>query len=186
MVNVSHIEKGNYVNGIGRRFVIWVQGCNFHCPGCGNPDTWSFETKKLFSAQHLFNMICEEPHINGVTFSGGEPFLQAGDLFLLAKEIKEKTDLTLHIFTGFELDELITDEQRKLLNLTDTLVYGRFDSSKPNNNQKVWHNPQSRDFWDFNNTDVEIDVDDNGDINISGFPTLDLISDMEDIQNERI
>jgi anaerobic ribonucleoside-triphosphate reductase activating protein len=112
--------------------------------------------------------------------------LQASDLFLLAKEIKEKTDLTLHIFTGFELNELKTDEQRKLLNLTDTLVYGRFDGSKPNNNQKVWYNPQSREFWDFNNTDVEIDVDDNGDINISGFPTLDLISDMEDIQNERI
>jgi len=186
MLNISHIEKDNYVNGFGRRFVIWVQGCNFRCPGCGNPDTWSFETKNLFSVQNLFSMIAKEPHITGVTFSGGEPFLQAGELLLLAKEIKKKTDLTLHIFSGFELDELKNDEQRNLLDLTDTLVYGRFDRSKPNNNQKVWRNPQSQEFWEFNNTDVEIDIAENGDLNISGFPTLELINDIEELQNERI
>ena len=42
-----------------------------------------------------------------------------------------------------------TEEQKKLLNLTDTLVYGRFDCTKLNNNQKVWHNPKSLELWDF-------------------------------------
>ena len=186
MINVSHIESGSYVNGAGKRFVIWVQGCSFHCPGCGNPDTWSFERKMLYSAHDLFVMISKEPSITGVTLSGGEPFLQAKELFQLAKEIKEKTKLTLHIFTGFELEELKTQEQINLLNLTDTLVYGRFDISKPDNNQKVWRNPRSHEFWEFNNTDVEIDIAENGNVSISGFPTKELIDDIEEVQNERI
>ncbi|OWV19677.1 hypothetical protein B7990_00425 [Fibrobacter sp. UWB4] len=186
MINVNHIEAGSYVNGTGKRFVLWVQGCGFHCKGCGNPDTWSFDENKYYSVQELLSMIIKDSSLDGVTFSGGEPFLQAEELSKLAAAIKEHTKLTIHIFTGFELEEIKQPKQIKLLNLVDTLVYGRFDKTKPNNNQKVWHNPQGNDSWKFNNTDVEIDIDNDGDININGFPTEELINDIKDIQNERI
>lgn len=186
MINVNHIESGSYVNGTGKRFVLWVQGCNFHCSGCGNPDTWSFSKKNYYTIQDLFSMIVHDHTLDGVTFSGGEPFLQVEELLPLAKAIKNETKLTIHIFTGFELDELKQPEQIELLSLTDTLVYGRFDKSKPNNNQKIWHNPKGTDSWEFNNSDIEIDIDNDGDIFINGFPTAEIINDIEEIQNERI
>ena len=84
MINVNHIETGSYVNGTGKRFVLWVQGCGFHCKGCGNPDTWSFDENKYYSVQELLSMIIKDSSLDGVTFSGGEPFLQAEELSKLA------------------------------------------------------------------------------------------------------
>jgi len=186
VLNVSHIETGSYVNGTGKRFVIWFQGCKFHCKGCGNPDTWSFETKTLYTPHELFNMITNESDLIGITFSGGEPFLQVKELVDLAKEIKDCTNLTIQSFTGFELDELVEEPQKELLQYVDTLIYGRFDSSKPQNNQKIWHNPKGKDNWEFNNTDIEIDLDINGNANLSGFPDKEFIEMVKVIQDERI
>ena len=186
MLNINHIETGNYVNGTGKRLVIWVQGCHFHCKNCGNPDTWSFVEKNLYSVQDLFNIIINESLLDGITFSGGEPFLQAKELAELAKEIKTHTNLTIQSFTGFELDEITESSQKELLQYIDTLIYGRFDSTKPQNNQKIWHNPNGNDNWQFNNSDIEIDLDINGYASLSGFPNSDFIKMIKDIQNERI
>lgn len=186
MLNVSHIETGSYVNGTGKRFVIWFQGCKFHCKGCGNPDTWSFDKKLLFTPSDLYNMIIAEPNLAGITFSGGEPFLQAKEILDLAKKIKECTNLTIQSFTGFEIEELAAPIQKELLQYIDTLIYGRFDSTKPQNNQKIWHNPKGKDHWQFNNTDIEIDLDLSGDASLSGFPNDEFIEMIREIQNERI
>lgn len=186
MLNVHHILPESCVNGSGRRFAIWVQGCAFHCDGCWNPDTWSFAKNRLYSVDELAAMILSDPKLDGVTFSGGEPFLQAVELAELAREIKRGTKLTVHVFTGFELDELTAPESKALVSLTDTLVYGRFDPTKERNNQKVWHNPEGGDSWVFDNTEVEVEVSLAGDISMSGFPTTGLIEDMEAMRYERV
>lgn len=186
MLNISHVETCNYVNGPGKRFVIWVQGCKFHCKGCGNPDTWDFKKGNLISIDTLYNMILADKSLDGITLSGGEPFLQAQELYILAKKIKETTTLTIQVFSGYEWNEFENETQRQLLKYIDILIYGRFDSSKKDNNQKIWFNPNATKIWNFNNSDAEIDIDIDGNIFVSGFPKPDLLKILENINNERI
>lgn len=182
MLNVSRFDTGNYVNGFGKRFVLWVQGCRFHCRGCGNPDSWSFEAKRLLSVESVFKMIEAVPNLDGVTFSGGEPFLQALDLAKLSRKVKENTSLTIQCFTGFELSELRSEEQLSFLKYIDTLIYGRYDASKINANQKIWQNPKGRGNGNFENRKVEIDLDSDGTLEISGFPSKELLLSLENIE----
>ena len=181
MLNIYHIETSNHVNGHGNRFVLWLQGCDLGCQGCWNKETWSFEKNILKSVEEVFSEIRKSKNLDGVTFSGGEPFLQAGELSKLAKKIKTYTNLSLQIFTGFELDELRDQNQRELLEYTDILVAGRFDSTKRNNNQKVYILNSHVPIWDFNNSDVEIEIDDDNHIKITGYPTSQLINELKGI-----
>ena len=176
MLNIYNIETSNYVNGNGCRYVLWVQGCDLKCTGCWNKQTWSFKQKKLKSIDEIFSQIKSLAHsLQGVTFSGGEPFLQAKVLSVLAKMIKENTNLDLQIFTGYSKEELKDEFHIKLLKYTDILVAGRFDMNKPNNNQTVFMLNNNIDAWLFNNSDVEIEINDYMDIKITGYPTDKLI-----------
>jgi len=134
MLNIYHIEKANYVNGKGCRYVIWLQGCRFYCKACWNKQTWHFKTNKMLGIQQLFNDIKKQPNLQGITLSGGEPLLQAEALIPLVQLIKKETALELHIFTGFEQAEYKTNHQQQLLDLADTIVFGRFEPSIENNN----------------------------------------------------
>ena len=173
MINISHIEKENYVNGNGCRYVIWVQGCNFKCDDCWNKNTWDSNIKNIRNVTEMFNEILESDTINGVTFTGGEPLLQAEELLILATLIKDKTDLGIHIFTGFELSENRTEIQNKLIKLADTIVFGRFNKKLPYNNQIVIN--QTSDKWSYNNSDIEIDINDELELLFTGYPTDNLI-----------
>lgn len=187
MLNIYNIETSNHVNGNGCRYVLWLQGCNLKCVGCWNKQTWSFKPKTLKSVDQIFAQIKSLEHqLDGVTFSGGEPFLQAKELAQLAKLIKEQTHLDLQIFSGFSKDELNQQSQIELLKYTDILVAGRFDSRKLNNNQVVYVLNDNVDMWQFNNTDVEIEIDENMDIKVTGYPTDKLLIEIKENTDERI
>jgi anaerobic ribonucleoside-triphosphate reductase activating protein len=187
MLNVYNIETSNYVNGNGCRYVLWLQGCDLKCAGCWNKQTWSFKPNALKSVDEIFAQIKSLEHqLDGVTFSGGEPFLQAGELSQLAKLIKEKTHLDIQIFSGFSKEELKEQPRIELLKYTDILVAGRFDSSKFNNNQVVYLLNDNVDIWQFNNSDVEIEIDENMDIKVTGYPTNKLLAEIKEDTNERI
>ena len=187
MLNIYNIETTNYVNGNGCRYVIWVQGCDLSCVGCWNQPTWNFDDNILKSADELFKEIKGlESKLDGVTFSGGEPFLQALELSKLARLVKENTSLDIQIFSGFTKDELINDEQQELLKYTDILVAGRYDNTKENNNQIVHILNDETSNWKFNNSDVEIDIDLDGNIMITGYPTNKLINEIKGIDNARV
>lgn len=184
MLNVNHIERINYVNGPGARYVIWCQGCSLKCEGCWNKHTWTLEKNKLMQVEKIFEDILSIKLLDGVTFSGGEPFLQA-ELFLkLAKMLKLNTHLDIQIFTGFEIEELNTFHQKELLKYADTLVTGRFDQEKLNNNQKVHYLSEKN--WEFNNSDIEIDIDRDGNLMLTGYPTDKFIDELKGDINERI
>ena len=176
-LNIWQVQSRNYVNGPGCRFVIWVQGCHLACPECWNKHTWSFKPKRLIGIDELFDQIKSVQGISGVTFSGGEPFAQAKPLYYLAKRVREELKLHLQIFTGFEMEELKSKYQKLLKGLADVVVTGRFDSKRPNNNQKV-HNLKTTP-WNFNNTDVEVEVDEKGDLVITGYPPNDLLTTLK-------
>ncbi|SMN00163.1 Ribonucleotide reductase of class III (anaerobic), activating protein [uncultured Candidatus Thioglobus sp.] len=148
------------------------------CEGCWNKHTWSFDKKNLFLVDELFDEISNTSGIDGVTFTGGEPFIQAKNLMQLAYRIKSELNLTLQIFTGFELKELNKRYQKELLLLADIVVAGRFDSSKPNNNQRVYQFANEK--WQFNNTDVEVEIDGRGEVILTGYPTDKLIDNIRE------
>lgn len=187
MLNIYNIEHKNYVNGNGCRYVLWLQGCDLGCVGCWNKPTWSFEDNILKSVDEIFEKIKSlDIQIDGVTFSGGEPFLQAKELSILAQLIKEKTTLDIQIFSGFNKDELTTTEQLKLLKYTDILIAGRFDNTKENNNQTVYILNDKVDIWKFNNENVQIEIDENTDIKITGYPTDGLINEIKGNSDARV
>jgi anaerobic ribonucleoside-triphosphate reductase activating protein len=113
------------VNGPGDRFVVWVQGCSLHCPGCWNPGTWSRRPATLVPPGELAGTIATTPGIEGVTLTGGEPFDQAAELAELAACVRSR-GLSVMIFTGYDLDELNTDAHQALLAACDVIVTGRY------------------------------------------------------------
>ena len=76
---------GTY-DGPGLRFVVFLQGCNFRCLYCANPDTIDAEGEsKLTSEYDILKQATDmKPFFGkrgGVTFSGGEPLAQSEFLF---------------------------------------------------------------------------------------------------------
>ena len=70
--------------------------------------------------------------LTDVTFSGGEPFMQADELLLLAKRLKE-SNKNIWIYSGFTYEELLNHPNpnlKKILKLCDVLVDGRFELDK--------------------------------------------------------
>ena len=117
------------VNGPGCRAVIWVQGCMRECPGCFNPNSWSFEINQLMSIDNLVEKVTSNPHHEGVTFSGGEPFWQASALADLARKLKIQ-GLNIMSYTGFTLERLQSEYapagSQDLLSQLDILIDGPY------------------------------------------------------------
>ena len=95
-MNYHKIEKTSIANGPGVRVTLWVSGCNSHCKGCQNPQTWDFNSGKLFDDDaklELFDSL-NKSYIQGITFSGGHPLENNNveEIYLLIKEIKEMAE----------------------------------------------------------------------------------------------
>lgn len=146
-MNIAQIDKSCHVLGPGKRYVIWVQGCIFSCEGCYNKEFQSFEAKQMLDTDEIIqDILLWKEKIEGVTFLGGEPFLQAKQLSILAEEC-QKNNLSVLCYTGFQYEELIERENEtvnRLLKYTDVLIDGPYISSlainrqwKGSSNQKV-------------------------------------------------
>lgn len=148
-LNIMGYVDESEVNGPGSRAVIWVQGCMRECAGCFNPASWSFEINQLVSVDTLVQRILSNPHNEGVTFSGGEPFWQAPALANLARQVKA-AGLNVMSFTGFTLEQLQSEYApagaQDLLNQLDILIDGPYvealavhspDSPVSSRNQRV-------------------------------------------------
>ena len=112
-------------NGPGERFVVWVQGCPIHCPGCWNQDTWDAQGGRESSLDELLMAISAEAGLEGVTFTGGEPMAQAVVLAELATVCRAR-GLSVFIFTGYRQDQLKSPAQQRLWSLADIVVAGPY------------------------------------------------------------
>ena len=127
MLKLAGIAEDSIVDGPGIRTAFYVQGCPHHCPGCHNPETWTYSGGTPMEEERLVEIVKSNPLCHGVTFSGGEPFTQAAGLAKLAGLLKAE-GYEIASYTGFLFEELLngTKEQKDLLSLLDVLIDGPF------------------------------------------------------------
>lgn len=118
------------VDGPGIRYVIFTQGCPFHCKGCHNPQSWDLKGGMVVRLSALWKEMVADPLLTGVTFSGGEPFIQPKPLAVYARAARN-LGISVWSYTGFTYEKLIQDPDRvELLKLLDVLVDGPFEIAK--------------------------------------------------------
>ena len=87
MINVHSYESMGTFDGPGLRLVVFLQGCNFRCLYCANPDTISLNGGTPTNVEEIVRMAVSQKAFfgkrGGITFSGGEPTLQAKALLPL-------------------------------------------------------------------------------------------------------
>ena len=111
-IRLASILEESIADGPGLRFVVFAQGCPHRCRGCHNPQTFLYVGGREFTISRLLELYRKNPLIRGITFSGGEPFLQAGPLAQLARAVHaEGCDIVTY---------------RALLTETDLLIDGPF------------------------------------------------------------
>jgi anaerobic ribonucleoside-triphosphate reductase activating protein len=131
-LNIAQICPTTYALGPGKRFVIWVQGCPFHCPGCIAPDWIPLKTASIVRIQDLVQRIIASDDLEGITISGGEPALQASGLARLLYKVKAvRPNLSAIAFSGFTLEQLrkkavINTGITEFLNHLDVLIDGLY------------------------------------------------------------
>lgn len=113
MEGILHsIESLAAVDGEGLRCSVFLAGCPLRCAFCHNPDTWSMEGKRISSEELVRKILRFRPYFGengGVTFSGGEPLLQAPFLVSVAELLlKERIPYILDTSGQVELtDEVL-------------------------------------------------------------------------------
>lgn len=116
------------VDGVGLRCVIWTQGCRHHCEGCHNPQTHDVNAGNEVDTQELIECIKNSKLQQGITLSGGEPFLQSEALLEVVTAIKPE-GFDVWAYSGFRFEELLQNSQQKaLLKEVDVLVDGKFEA----------------------------------------------------------
>lgn len=180
-MKIHSITPYSYVNGPGKRTVIHFQGCHLNCPNCFNRETHSFNDGLSFSIEEIIKKIPKD--IEGITISGGEPFLQSKELLALIKKLSKLTK-SIIVFSGFYLKEIKKiKEGKEILNFIDVLIDGRFETEKISNNNLKGSENQTIHFLsskhtekEFQERNTEITFDTNGNIHITGFPEENLLN----------
>jgi len=155
MLNLAEVAFDVRTLGPGRRVAVWTQGCPFDCPGCISPEWIPLRANKLVEPERLAAMILEANDHDGVTFSGGDPMVQARGLVELWDALAAaRPNWTLIVFSGYRRSEILstgTEAQRTLLDRTDAFIDGRYVASRNDgiglrgsSNQEIWFNAGSR------------------------------------------
>lgn len=121
-LNVFHIESMGTLDGPGIRTVIFLKGCPLRCHYCHNPESWQDQTENWVQHDTLLTFIMKmKPYFKnggGVTFSGGEPLMQAESLSFLCEKLKAEG---IHI----ALDTsgcMLNAEVKSLLDVVDLVI----------------------------------------------------------------
>jgi anaerobic ribonucleoside-triphosphate reductase activating protein len=129
-INLHSVIPSSRVNGPGNRMVIFFQGCDNNCPGCFNPTLRNFDIRSQYLPEEIFTRHLTNG-IDGITVSGGEPFLQPKGLLELLKTAVETYALSTVVYSGFTIKELMNiPECAVCLDFIDVLVDGRYSISK--------------------------------------------------------
>lgn len=128
-MKISGIEYESIVDGPGLRNTIFVSGCEHHCKGCHNPETWDINYGQEFTKdlQNEFINKCKNNFLlKGITISGGDP------LYIYKKEVldfldtfkRELPQLSVWLYTGYVMT---IDTLKELEDKVDVVVDGEFE-----------------------------------------------------------
>lgn len=173
-MKISHYIERTSVLGPYSRSALWVHGCCFSCEGCLAKEM-NVGPYKEYAPADLSEFFLKVPDTEGITISGGEPFLQSEELATMLDKIKTKRNYGVIIYTGFlreELDKNNNAGVQRLLQHADILIDGHYvqglDDGKPyrgSSNQKIHlMTDRYKTIFDnyYNKTDkrnIEIDVE---------------------------
>ena len=126
-MNISGIIYDSVVDGEGIRNTLFISGCLHHCHGCHNPQTWDFDYGYKFTKEKQKEFIkkCKDnPLLDGITISGGDPVYSSKELIPFLKEYKKENPThTIWLYTGFKYEDIKDNE---ILKLIDVLVDGEY------------------------------------------------------------
>ena len=127
-LRIAGITKESFVDGPGIRYVIFTQGCKHECEGCHNPDTHKMDGGYSTDVDELIQDIINSKHIDGVTISGGEPFLQAKECLYIIESLK-KHGIHIICYTGYTFEQLTAAKNivfDNILKNIDMLIDGKY------------------------------------------------------------
>lgn len=161
-----------------RRFCIWVQGCEKRCAGCVSKEAQSLDGGYRISVEELAQRIISESGIEGITVSGGEPYLQWKALRCLIQQVRERQNLGVIVYTGYLFAEI---RDNPLTQLCDTVIDGAYMrelddgiSLRGSSNQQIYcltdryRESMRPDFWGRN---TELVATFEGGLSLAGIPS---------------
>lgn len=127
-LRIAGIVNDSIVDGPGLRLTVFFQGCPHCCPGCHNPQTHDMEGGRETDTAELIALMDNNPLLDGLTLSGGEPFIQPEAALVLARAAKAR-GLNIWAYTGAAYEALLEKHDvatDALLTICDVLVDGPF------------------------------------------------------------
>lgn len=125
-MNIIKIDKNNQVNGDGLRCVLWISGCENHCVGCHNPETWDYHIGHPMGINdyQIIKQQLSSPEISGITLTGGDPLAplnRAETAELCAALKRDFPTKAIWVYTG----HLFEDVRQYCLSI-DVLIDGKY------------------------------------------------------------
>ena len=129
-IRLAGLVNDSIVDGPGFRLTVFTQGCPHDCPGCHNPETHDFGGGKMYDVEKVIETFRENILLDGVTFSGGDPFCQSDKCAVIARAAKESR-LNVWAYSGWTYEELLENSKTDtsimdFLSYVDVLVDGPF------------------------------------------------------------
>ena len=129
LLRVASLVDDSIVDGPGLRLTVFTQGCPHRCKGCHNPQTHAYGGGRTMAVSEIWEQYRDNPLLSGLTFSGGEPFLQPEPLAALAR-LAHSAGGDVIVYTGYTYEALLRSPDfgrfAPLLEETDLLVDGPY------------------------------------------------------------
>ncbi|CCZ71609.1 anaerobic ribonucleoside-triphosphate reductase activating protein [Bacteroides gallinaceum] len=133
MLHYLYTYPETIVDGEGIRFSIYLAGCSHRCKGCHNPESWNPSAGFPLTETAIKTMIDQinaNPLLDGITFSGGDPFYNPKEFLPVIRKFHEYTKLNIWCYTGYTYETLLADPLRRpILDYIDVLVDGKFEQA---------------------------------------------------------
>lgn len=138
-MNYASIRNNDIANGEGVRVSLFVSGCDFHCPGCFNPEAQDHRYGKKLTADVIYELMdmVRKPTISGLSILGGDPLCQDTLGVITMSRICRDVHLigkTVWLWTGYKWEDVVSTLSRdtykiNLISNCDVVIDGQFDQT---------------------------------------------------------